>query len=1068
MKKIFFNSLRIKRRLWVYVLLFIALFCAGTLSLSAQSKKSRKQIVKKNSFVKKSVKKKKWSKRNTLSKFIPAPRDEDEFEADAEKRDEWFMYERTFPTGKLPDDARRKAWLARPSEARFASMQAAQQWRNIGPQPTSSYFPGNWGLTSGRINTIAVSPSNPNLILIGAATGGIWRSTDGGATFAPTSDSHVDLAVGSIVFAPSNNSIVYAGMGDKSGVYLGTGVLKSTDGGQTWTRVSNATLPTPGRIWQILVDANDANRVYAAQYSLRQGNSVFSSGFFYSTDGGVNWTKTLSGLPTDLVRHPTDPNTLFLAMNRIDFATPATGGIWKSIDAGLTWTRIYTSPYTTTSNMKVAVTPSAPDNLYVLAAGSGTAQLEVSTNGGGMWTNKGAAFDVGQLGYNCYLFVNPVSPNTIYVGSRDLWVSSDGGTGFTNATKNFTIAGGYTPTQAKAHPDQHHFYISPANPNLIYIANDGGLWKSTDGAGSFQSLNSTLSLSMFISIDIHPNDRTLTYGGTQDNGTQKRTGSVSWREFATGDGGQTVIDPLDPSIIYVTYVTNTIYRYTNGGDTFNGQIGSDATFANDRVAFYPPFAGNDVNSTLYFGTYRLYISANRGSTWAAPGGTTDLTFGGSDVLSTIAVSRSNTNVIYTGSSQGRAMVSTNGGANWTNINVGLPTRFIKSIIVSPTDSNTAFLTVSGYGTGHVFKTVNGGTSWTDISGNLPDIPTNTIMFDPLNASTLYVGTDIGVFRSTVGGNTWETFNMGLPPTIVTELDSQSSGLIQVATYGRGMYELVVNRKSPFDFDGDGKTDISIFRPSEGEWWYLKSSDGANYAAHFGKSGDKLTPGDYTGDGKADIAFWHSKTGEWFILRSEDGSYYSYPFGANGDIPAPADFDGDGKTDAAVFRPSESTWYIQRSTGGTTIQQFGISTDVPVVADYDNDGKSDIAIWRASAGQWWIQRSAAGTIAFTFGNSSDKPVQGDYTGDGKADVAIWRPVSGEWFIQRSEDYSYYSFPFGTNGDLPSPGDYDGDGRFDATVFRPSGSTWYVQRTTAGTLIQGFGQSGDVPVPNAFVP
>ena len=177
------------------------------------------------------------------------------------------------------------------------------------------------------------------------------------------------------------------------------------------------------------------------------------------------------------------------------------------------------------------------------------------------------------------------------------------------------------------------------------------------------------------------------------------------------------------------------------------------------------------------------------------------------------------------------------------------------------------------------------------------------------------------------------------------------------------------RRPQFDFDGDGKTDISIFRPSAGEWWYQTSSNGGNGALQFGNSADKLTPADYTGDGKADVAVWRPASGEWFILRSEDLSFYAFPFGTDGDIPAPADYDGDGKSDAAVFRPSDSTWYIFRSTGGTTIQQFGQTGDVPVVSDYDGDGKADIAIYRVSNGEWWIQRSTAGLIVFQFGNSN---------------------------------------------------------------------------------------------------
>jgi uncharacterized delta-60 repeat protein len=273
---------------------------------------------------------------------------------------------------------------------------------------------------------------------------------------------------------------------------------------------------------------------------------------------------------------------------------------------------------------------------------------------------------------------------------------------------------------------------------------------------------------------------------------------------------------------------------------------------------------------------------------------------------------------------------------------------------------------------------------------------------------------------------------------------------------------------PFDFDGDGKSDIGIFRPGPGEWWINRSSTGMTFAAQFGVSTDKIVPADYTGDGKADIAFWRPSTGEWFILRSENSTFYSVPFGVSTDIPAPGDFDGDGKADTTVFRPSTATWYIQRSAdNGTTISSFGTNGDVPVAADYDGDGRADIAIFRPSNGQWWLLRSSAGIIAASFGDASDKLVPGDYTGDGKADIALWRPSTGEWFILRSENSTFYSVPFGINPDIPAPGDYDGDGRFDTTIFRPSTATWYIQRSTAGTLIQTFGVSTDRPVANAYV-
>lgn len=278
------------------------------------------------------------------------------------------------------------------------------------------------------------------------------------------------------------------------------------------------------------------------------------------------------------------------------------------------------------------------------------------------------------------------------------------------------------------------------------------------------------------------------------------------------------------------------------------------------------------------------------------------------------------------------------------------------------------------------------------------------------------------------------------------------------------------RNAPFDFDGDEKTDIGIFRPlAAAEWWINRSSTGATFALQFGSSTDRITPADFTGDGKADIAFFRPSSGDWYVLRSEDFSFFALPFGTTGDVPVPADYDADGKADFAVFRPSSSTWFISQSGGAPTqIVQFGISGDRPVVADYDGDGRADIGIFRPGPAEWWIQRSTAGSLAMQFGNSADKPVEGDYTGDGKADVAIWRPSTGEWYVVRSEDSSFYGFPFGASSDTVAPGDYDGDGKFDPTVFRPSSATWFIARSTAGTQIVQFGATGDRPVANAFVP
>jgi uncharacterized delta-60 repeat protein len=325
------------------------------------------------------------------------------------------------------------------------------------------------------------------------------------------------------------------------------------------------------------------------------------------------------------------------------------------------------------------------------------------------------------------------------------------------------------------------------------------------------------------------------------------------------------------------------------------------------------------------------------------------------------------------------------------------------------------------------------------------------------------------------------FQLGLAQQNVLALAAQADGKALVGgvfrfyngvsrdSYLRLSFESEPPSSAPFDFDGDGKTDIGIFRPSDGTWWINRSSNGITTAAAFGTSTDIIAPADFTGDRKTDIAFFRPSNGYWFVLRSEDYSFYAFPFGTAGDVPTPADFDGDDKADTAVFRPSIGVWFILRSSdGGVTIQQFGQNGDLPVTADYDGDGRSDLAIFRPADGTWWLNRSTAGVLAAAFGNASDKPTPGDFTGDGKADVAFWRPSTGDWGVLRSEDLSFYGFPFGTTGDIPAPGDYDGDGKMDATVFRPSQATWYSFRSTAGVLIQQFGSNGDRPVPNAFVP
>ena len=279
--------------------------------------------------------------------------------------------------------------------------------------------------------------------------------------------------------------------------------------------------------------------------------------------------------------------------------------------------------------------------------------------------------------------------------------------------------------------------------------------------------------------------------------------------------------------------------------------------------------------------------------------------------------------------------------------------------------------------------------------------------------------------------------------------------------------LAVAKNKNADFDGDGKSDISVFRPETGVWYVLYSSNSSFSAAQFGLSSDVVAPGDFDGDGKTDKGIFRPSEGNWYLL-TKAGMFSSRQFGTSGDIAVPADFNGDGKSDIAVFRPSNGVWYIANSDsrGTFSIVQFGQNGDNPVQADYDGDGKADIAVFRPSTGVWYVLRSSDGNFtAYQFGISTDKIAQGDYDGDGKADYGVFR--NGVWYIRQSTGETAI-VQFGIAEDVPATGDFDGDGKADIAVFRPSNGNWYLLQSQNGFIAANFGLNGDRPVPSAYLP
>jgi len=529
-------------------------------------------------------------------------------------------------------------------------------------------------------------------------------------------------------------------------------------------------------------------------------------------------------------------------------------------------------------------------------------------------------------------------------------------------------------------------------------------------------------------------------------------------------GGETVIIGANNDDVGANSNQGSAYVYVRNGGAWtlqqkltandgaaNNYFGGSIALTGGTVIIGAPAGSFGVNNTT---AGAAYVFARSGTTWAqqtkltASDGANGDNFGTSVDLAvtlngTFAVVGASFDDVAGNQVQGsayvfnRSLIGTWSQTQKLTVPDGAGNdRFGGSVAIAPTGSRI-FVGAGGAGAGKVYIFQRENSTWTE-KQRVSGIPSN---------SNAFFGGSIAVSLDTL--------------IVGSSGDSNSRGA--AFTY---------NLRNPaFDFDGDGKTDIGIFRPSNGQWWINRSSDGSTFATAFGLSNDKIMPADFTGDGKSDIAFFRPSNGQWFVLRSEDSTFYAFPFGANGDTAVTGDFDGDGKADAGVFRASNSTWFISKSSGGTDIIGFGAANDKPVIGDYDGDGKADIAIFRngANGAEWWIRRSSDATVfALQFGLATDKPTQGDYTGDGKADIAFFRPSNGSWFVLRSEDFSFFSFPFGANGDTPVAGDYDGDGKFDAGVFRPLNTTWFINRSTAGTLIQQFGQTGDGPVPNAFVP
>jgi glucose/arabinose dehydrogenase len=323
------------------------------------------------------------------------------------------------------------------------------------------------------------------------------------------------------------------------------------------------------------------------------------------------------------------------------------------------------------------------------------------------------------------------------------------------------------------------------------------------------------------------------------------------------------------------------------------------------------------------------------------------------------------------------------------------------------------------------------------------------------------------------GTTARDFATGLGSSSATHLEFGPDGALYYTTYaGGGEVRRITfagpgdEAGPPADFDGDGESDVAVFRPSTANW-YVNRSTGGTAAVNWGINGDVPAAGDYDGDGREDIAVFRPSTAIWYIQNSSGAPMTVVNWGDNSDVPMPADYDGDGQTDIAVFRPSSANWYVRNSSSGAmTVVNWGINGDIPAVGDFDGDKSDDIAVFRPSTAIWYLRNSSGAPMTVVnWGINGDIPMPGDYDGDEKHDIAVFRPSTANWYLRNSSTGAMTAVNWGANGDIPVAGDYDADGKADVGVFRPSTAVWYLRNSGGAPMtVVNWGLDGDYPIGN----
>ncbi|MAB37908.1 MAG: hypothetical protein CL528_10450 [Aequorivita sp.] len=713
---------------------------------------------------------------------------------------EWMYNQRAYPNNYINKEAYKEAILQSKQILANRSPEQAGEWTFIGPLNTG-----------GRVTDVAISPDNDDHLYVATATGGIFRSYDGGTNWTSIFDEVTKPSIGDIAISQSNPQRIYAGTGEANGsatdgAYFGDGIYRSDDAGDTWTNVG---LPESNHIGRIVVDPTNPDRVFAAATGELYGKNV-ERGIYRTTNGGTNWEKVLfvtdSTAAIDVAMNVANTNIIYAAMWertrkpwQRDYGG-VTSAIHRSMDGGTTWTELgaangLPAPNAQTGRIGIAVSESDPSTVYARFTTNEITNefngLYKSTDNGDNWTLVTSAGALSGIDANFGWYfgnvrVNPTNSSEVYIVGFDIAKSTNSGSSWN------TLNG--------MHVDHHALDFSRTNSSFMLAGNDGGAYISNNGGNSWTHFEN-LPITQFYNIEVDYQHPERLYGGTQDNNTIRTlTGSANdWNSIIGGDGFHVNVDPIDNNYVYGESQYGNLRRSTNGGTSF--QNGTNGISGSDRVNWNTPVILSPFNpEMMFYGSNKLYTSS-RAVSWTAispdltdglhPSGS--LAFG---TLTAIAASYNNLDVIYTGSDDGNVNVTFDGGTTWTDVSAGLPDQYITSIAMVPSDDMIAYVTVSGFKyldyTPRVFKTTDGGQNWTDISSNLPNIPVNDIITYPAE-NILFVATDLNVWYSKNDGVNWTILGNNLPYTVIMDLKfHEPTKTLYAGTFGRGMHSYDVS------------------------------------------------------------------------------------------------------------------------------------------------------------------------------------------------------------------------------------------------------------------------------------